>query len=116
MTSRKRGAPVGNKTALKYGFYSHAFTKEEQREWISAKGGLQPEINLFKVLIARTARMLKPMDENSVPSFHESVAALYVVSMAVSRLNSFYCTNEKLYAALDACLMELCKSLGFTQE
>ncbi len=116
MTPRKRGAPVGNKNALKHGFYSHAFTKEEQREWISAKGGLQPEINLFKVLIARTARMLKPIGENSAPSFHESIATLYVVSMAVSRLNSFYRTNEKLYAASDNSLIEFFTGLGFTQE
>jgi hypothetical protein len=117
MTPNKRGAPLGNKNALKHGIYSRAFTKEEQREWLSpAKGGLQPEINLFKILIARTARMLKPLDEDSAPSFHESVAALYVVSMVVSRLNSFYCTNEKFYAANDASLVEFYTNLGFTQE
>jgi hypothetical protein len=117
MTPRKRGAPVGNKNALKHGFYSHAFTKEEQRERLSpARGGLQPEINLFKILIARTVRMLKPIGENSAPSFHESIAALYAVSMAVSRLNSFYRTNEELYAESDADLIEFYKNLGFTQE
>jgi len=115
--NRKRGAPPGNKNALKHGFYSRAFTKEEQCEWESAANGrLQPEINLFKVLIARTARMLKPIDENPAPSFQESLAMLYVVSMAVSRLNSFYRTNEKLYAASDNSLIEFCTHLGFTQE
>jgi hypothetical protein len=117
MTEKKRGAPPGNKNALKHGFYSRAFTKEEQREWKSAaKNRLQPEINLFKVLIARTASMLKPIGENPAPSFHESLAMLYVVSMAIARLNSFYRTNEKLYAASDDGLIELFKSLGFSQE
>jgi hypothetical protein len=117
MIPHKCGAPVGNKNALKHGIYSRAFTKEEQRESLSpAKGGLQPEINLFKILIDRTALMLKPLDEDSTPSFHESITALYVVSMAVSRLNSFYRTNEELYAESDANLIELCTRLGFTQE
>jgi hypothetical protein len=115
--NRKRGAPPGNKNALKHGFYSRAFTKEEQCEWESATNGrLQPEINLFKVLIARTARMLKPINENPAPSFQESLAMLYVVSMAITRLNSFYRTNERLHSTNDDGLIELCKRLGFTQE
>jgi hypothetical protein len=117
MKSHKRGAPAGNKNALKHGFYSHALTKEERRDRLSpARYGLQPEINLFKILIARTVRMLKPIGENSAPSFHESIATLYAVSMAVSRLNSFYRTNEELYAESDADLIEFCTRLGFTQE
>jgi len=114
---KKRGAPPGNKNALKHGFYSRVLTIEEQREWKSAaKGRLQPEINLFKILIARTASLLKPLGENPAPSFHESLSMLYVVSMAIARLNSFYRTNEKLFGASDDSLIELFNRLGFTRE
>jgi len=58
---------------------------------------LHPEIKLFKVLIARTASLLKPLGGNSTPpSFQESVAMLSTVALAVARLNSFYRANEKL--------------------
>lgn len=41
---------------------------------------------------------------------------LYVVSMAIARLNSFYCTNEKTSAPNDDCTVELFKRMGFTQD
>jgi len=83
MTEKKRGAPPGNKNALKHGFYSRAFTKEEQREWKSAaKNRLQPEINLFKVLIARTASMLKPIGvSHSLPSGHPEIGGIWQLSL-----------------------------------
>jgi len=92
-----RGPPKGNKNARKHGFYSHILTEEEHLQWKSAASGrLHPEIKLFKVLIARTASRLKPLDENSSPSFQETLVMLSTVALAVARLNSFYRTNEKL--------------------
>ncbi len=117
MTGKKRGAPPGNKNALKHGFYSRAFTKGEQREGESAaKGRLQPEIDLLKVLIARTAARLKPNGNNPPPPFNKSLSMLFVVSMAITRLNSFYRTNDKLFAASDDSLIEFLKALGLNQE
>jgi hypothetical protein len=116
-TKKKRGAPLGNKNALKNTLYSRLYTEEEKRVWKSAAGGrLQPEINLFKILIARTASLLKPLGENPAPSFRESLSMLYVVSMAIARLNSFYCTNEKTSATNDDWSVELFKRVGFTQD
>ena len=93
-----RGPPKGNKNARKHGLYSHILTEEEHLQWKSAASGrLHPEIKLFKVLIARTASLLKPLGGNSTPpSFQESVAMLSTVALAVARLNSFYRANEKL--------------------
>jgi hypothetical protein len=112
----KRGAPKGNKNARKHGFYSRVFTEEEQREWKSAAGGqLQPEINLFRVLIARTAQRLMSADARSF-SFMENLAMLQAVSMAVARLNSLCRTNEKLYSADNKSDLEFIDRLGLTEE
>lgn len=89
---------------------------EEKRLWKSVAGGrLKPEINHFKILIARTASLLKPLGDTPAPSFRESLSMLYVVSMAIARLNSLYCTNEKTGAANDDCTVELFKRMGFSQ-
>ena len=112
-----RGAPKGNKNARKHGFYSHTFTEEEGRDWKSASSGqLHSEIKLFKVLVARTASMLKPLVENSAPSFQESLSMLSTVTLAVARLNSFYRTNEKLNTPVDDLQTEFLTRMGFTRE
>ena len=112
-----RGAPKGNKNARKHGFYSHTFTEEEHRQWKSAASGrLHPEIKLFKVLIARTASMLKPLGENSSPSFQETLFMLSTVALAVARLNSFYRTNEKLDSVDSDVPDEFLTSIGFTRQ
>lgn|GEM_PF-1993307 len=117
LPARKRGAPLGNKNALKHGFYSHALTRQEQRDpRLSAHHGLQPEIDLLKVLIARTVRLLEPVSAETSLSYHQSLAMLSVVSLAISRLNSFYRSAEELGAAGDASLIEFCKRLGFSPE
>lgn len=111
-----RGAPKGNKNARKHGFYSHTFTEEEHRQWKSATSGrLYPEIKLFKVLIARTASLLKPLGENSAPSFQESLSMLSTVTLAVARLNSFYRTNEKLDSVDSDLPDEFLTRMGFTR-
>ena len=112
-----RGAPKGNKNAQKHGFYSHTFTEEEHREWKSAASGrLHPEIKLFKVLIARTASLLKPLGENSSPSFQETLVMLSTVTLTVARLNSFYRTNEKLDSVDSDIPIEFLTRMGFTRE
>jgi hypothetical protein len=104
----KRGAPFGNKNSLKHGFYSRIFAREERRKSSSSSTGrLQPEIDLCKVIISRVAQSLKPVDGKPDLSFHEDLTALYVVAMAVARLNNLYRTNETLYSESDADLSEL---------
>jgi hypothetical protein len=113
---KHRGAPKGNKNARKHGFYSHTFTEEEHRQWKSATSGrLHPEIKLFKVLIARTASLLKPLGENSSPSFQETLAMLSTVALAVARLNSFYRTSEKLVSVGSDVPDSFLTRMGFTR-
>ena len=118
-TNKKhRGPPRGNQNARKFGFYSHTYTSSEYRESKSASGGrLNPEIKLFKVLIARAASLLKPLSENSsLVSFQDSLSMLATVTVAVARLNSFYRTNEKLDPAGDLGMLGFLLNRGFTRE
>jgi hypothetical protein len=113
---KRRGAPKGNKNARKHGFYSHTFTEEEFRQRKSAVSGrLHPEIKLFKVLIARTASLLTPLDDNSSASFQETLAMLSTVALAVARLNSFYRTNEKLDSVDSDLPNPFLTRMGFTR-
>lgn len=114
---KRRGAPKGNKNARKHGFYSQAFTEEEHSQWkFTASGRLHPEIKLCKVLIARTSARLKPLDDDSAPSFQESLAMLSTVTLAVARLNSFYRTNAKLESDDNNIPDGFLTRLGFNQE
>ena len=49
-TKRPRGAPRGNRNALKHGYYSRAFKKAERPDFYDAAGieGLDEEIALFR--------------------------------------------------------------------
>jgi hypothetical protein len=113
----KGGAPPGNHNARKHGFYSHAFTKAERGELKSAVSGrLHPEIKLFKVMIARTAARLKPPGQGHDPSYQDTLDMLSTVSFAISRLVSFYRTNEKLSAPDRDVSDEFLIRMGFTRD
>jgi hypothetical protein len=53
--NRKRGAPVGNKNALKHGFYSKIFDGADKRDFEKAAGieGIDEEIALMRLEIKR---------------------------------------------------------------
>ena len=87
----KRGAPRGNKNALKNGFYARALTPEEQRDSSVATGRFRDEINLLKVLVYRIALSIKPPDGGEpVLSFRENLESLHALTMVISRLYRFY--------------------------
>jgi hypothetical protein len=93
----KRGAPPGNKNALKHGFYARALTPEEQRDSSAASVRFRDEINLLKVLVYRIALSLKtPEGGEPVLSFREYLETLHALSMAISRLYRFYYVKFKL--------------------
>jgi hypothetical protein len=93
----KRGAPRGNKNALKHGFYSRALTEQEQRDSAAATGRFRDEINLLKVLVYRIALSLKTPDGGEpVLSFREYLETLQALSMAISRLYRFYYIEYQL--------------------
>ncbi len=90
----KGGAPPGNKNALKYGFYSRAYRREEIRDLsLSPQGELQDEIDLFRILIDRIARQIKTTHQADL-TFNEYMFALHTLTLAISRLNSFFCTRR----------------------
>jgi hypothetical protein len=55
---RKRGAPVGNKNALKHGFYSKIFDRADKRDFERAAGieGIDEEIALMRLKIKRAIK------------------------------------------------------------
>jgi hypothetical protein len=84
--AKKRGGQPGNGNARKHGFYSRAYTKEEQRELsLIAKQAPQNNIKFFKVLIARTAEKIKPSISNTL-TLQENTLALHTLVIAISRL------------------------------
>jgi len=94
--SKKRGAPKGNKNALKHGFYSHACTQSELCE-LSQSGidQRQNNIKFCKVRIDRIAERIKPSASNPL-SFQENVLALRTVAIALMRLYSAVNTNHQM--------------------
>jgi|WetSurMetagenome_2_1015567.scaffolds.fasta_scaffold410139_1 hypothetical protein len=56
-TPRKRGGQHGNRNALRHGYYSKIFSKEEKKDYCSAGGveGLDEEIALMRHVIKTTA-------------------------------------------------------------
>jgi 23S rRNA maturation-related 3'-5' exoribonuclease YhaM len=104
--SQKRGAPPGNKNALKHGFYAHAFTASEKSELsYDVNGQLTGEIKLLKTLINRTAEKVNHPDSEPM-TFQENLSTLHIISMAISRLESLYRSNELLYSNSDSDLRE----------
>ena len=109
------GAPRGNTNALTHGFYSRQFTRKESRLLDHpAMGCMQDEIILFKIIIDRISRRLRP--GASTLSFQESVLTLHVVAQAISRLNSLYLTNRLLDATNDDGVITLLREHGFTED
>ncbi len=57
---RKRGAPRGNRNALKHGIYSHTFSRKEiQRLDKNVEGEFHDEEEYLRILIARVAEFSK---------------------------------------------------------
>ncbi len=113
---RHKGAPKGNTNALTHGFYSRRFTRKESRDLDQpAMGCMKDEIILFKVIIDRIARRLRPSGAHAL-SFQESVLTLHVVAQAISRLNSLYQTNRLLDATSDDAVITMMRERGFTED
>ncbi len=111
----KRGGQPGNRNAYKHGFYSRSLTRQENADLAHpARGALQDEIVLFKVIISRVALLLKPGGHSRL-SFSDTVLTLHVVSLAISRLNSFYRANSLLNPDQNDGVRELMRRLGFPE-
>ena len=112
---RKRGAPRGNRNAVKHGFYSQLNHKEQRPSLPSAEIQSQPDILLFRAFIARLTAGLAS-GQVAPATFADDLAILHLVCIAVARLNSLWRTNERLFKNGDPGLFNAFKSVGFTAE
>ena len=97
--TKKRGAPRGNKNALKHGFYSRAFTPAENAALDKyVLGQFKDESALMRILIARTVKRLQEQGEEL--SFEDEMAALRVITLAVGRLESMTRSSRVYFGEL----------------
>jgi hypothetical protein len=81
--SRRRGAPTGNKNAVKHGFYSTKFKKSERTALDESEfSGLSQEIALLRLYIRRVVARSVHIDD-----FYEDLEVLRVLSVAFSSLS-----------------------------
>jgi hypothetical protein len=91
---RKRGAPRGNKNALKHGFYSNTFSRKEiKRLDDDVEGEFRDEEEFLRVLIARTAESV----EKTQLTHAEYLAALIAVSLAMGRIESIHRSRKAIF-------------------
>ena len=82
---RRRGAPLGNRNALKHGFYSHAFTRQEcQRLGNAMTGQFKDKEILLDVIINRAWEAIQEVD---MP-YEEWLSAVRTISLAIGRKES----------------------------
>ena len=87
---RGRGAPPGNKNALKHGFYSRSFREIDLTDLEKNKfTGLQDEITMLRVYM----RFLTEMAGN-INNFSDALGLLRVLSMASISLSRLITTQK----------------------
>ncbi len=92
--TRKRGAPRGNKNAIKHGFYSHTFSRKEiQRLDNDVEGEFRDEEEYLRVLIARTSESA----ENTILTHAEKLATLRAVSLASLCILNIHRTRKAIF-------------------
>lgn len=117
---KKRGAPIGNKNAQKHGFYSRAYTQNEQQELSQIRVHYrQNNIKFCKVRIARIAERIKPSALNPM-SFQENLLALRTVIIALLRLYSWVNLKHQTLNGKEIDtekeMIEFCQRFGMTQK
>ena len=90
---RKRGAPAGNKNALKHGFYA---IKPEvlSRLDTDMKGQLHDEMDALRNLVDTT---LTVFADTPNPTLEQCQTTLRGVSQAIDTMRSLYLTQKVLY-------------------
>lgn len=92
---RKRGAPPGNRNALKHGFYSRKALAEEEKP-LKANANLSEEIEALRVLIRRVMQRLQNCDSRT-----ELITALAIISGAAYRVAKIMQLNKALFPEED---------------
>ena len=80
---RKRGAQPGNTNALKHGFYSRHFSKNDLSDLeINATKGVQDEITMLRVFIRYVLQL-----STGAQTLPEALACLRAISLSVTALS-----------------------------
>ena len=116
---RRRGAPLGNKNALKTGFYSRYYKPVDNSDLVSVSfDGLQDEITMLRVFIRQVIER-----SQEVESLEDSLVVLRTLSMAsfslsrlvrIQYLISPTAMNEFM-KTLDQALSAMSQKLGLPQ-
>lgn len=89
---RRRGAPRGNKNALKHGFYSRQFNKADLVDLEAADIlGLEDEITMIRVYIRRVIQL-----GNDVNDLPQAISLLRVLCLASASLMRLLKTQQLL--------------------
>ena len=89
---KTRGAPTGNRTALKHGFYSRAWRTRDRKDLQSTHQiNLTEEIDLMRVSIRRLAESI-----STAPSTLELSTFLRTLSLAFVSLNRMVRTQQQI--------------------
>jgi len=92
--TRKRGAPRGNKNAIKHGFYSHTFSRKEiQRLDNDVDGEFRDEEEYLHVLIDRVAESA----ENTQLTHAEKLATLRAVALASECILNIHRSRKAIF-------------------
>jgi hypothetical protein len=92
---RRRGAPTGNKNALKHGFYSAPFNKADRDALESSEfSGLSEEITLLRLVIRQLAKW-----SPQITDFAQYLEAVRVISLACSSLSRLVRTHHLMQSS-----------------
>jgi hypothetical protein len=105
---RKPGAPKGNKNALKHGFYSRQFTKDEgERLEQQDSTDVLAEINLLRVYVDRLAKYTT-IDEKPNDDDLKALNTLSIITQSISTLvRTHYLVRGKSGAITDSIMQAL---------
>jgi len=111
----QHGAPRGNTNAAKHGFYSHWFTRLEQKRLDSDNlGQLDDEEKSLTIVIDR---IFAAMDEEKM-TFDKIVAATRAFSLMVGRIESIQRSRKAIYDNVTTVgeAMDECKRLPIAED
>ncbi len=115
MTKRKRGAPKGNRNALKHGLYSAAFKEQERRLLARLPvADLSAEIDLIRVA---NYRLLQALNQSSAPlDVDAQLSIVRAVNLSTRSITSLLRAQGLLALTTDGSpLFEFARSLLASQ-
>ena len=107
--NRKRGAPAGNKNAIKHGFYSKIFEGTDSRDFEKATGieGIDEEIALMRLEIKKA---ISGGDKKNILLLIKAVGALEKLIRTRYQINSSQ--RKGLKQAINTVFKEVLVQLG----